>query len=181
MKTLVIHPRDDTTLFLGKIYQGLDEVSLVQGGATKAQIMDMIGSHDQIMMMGHGGPDGLWSVGQFPGASTYIIDDSVAPLLAEKSNSVFIWCNADRFVMRNELRGFYTGMFVSEVFEADLMGLSCTTESQINQSNHCFGETVGQVASRGTRQMYATAKHVYGQLARSNPVAKYNHERIYIN
>jgi hypothetical protein len=180
MKTLVIHPRDDSTTFLDKVYQDLDGVTLVQGGVKKAHIIDMIDSHDRVMMMGHGTPDGLWSVGQFPDAPGYVIDASLAPALAKKSNSVFIWCNADRYVTANGLKGFYTGMFISEVLEAELMGLLDTTQMQVDESNDRFVETVGKAAHRGPNRMHAAAKHGYGKLARCNPVAKYNHERLYI-
>ena len=43
--------------------------------------------------------------------------------LKKKDNSVFIWCNADQFVNRYNLKGFYTGMFISEVMEAVFCGL----------------------------------------------------------
>ena len=181
MKTLVIHPRDHSTEFLNKVYENLDDVTLVRGGIGQEQIRDLIGCHDQTMMMGHGTPDGLWSVGQFPDALDYVIDASFAPALAEKNNYVFIWCNADQFVTANNLRGFYTGMFISEVLEAEFMGLLNTTQMQVDESNDWFVETVGQVANRGPNLMHAAARYEYGQLAKRNPVAKYNSERIYIN
>ena len=181
MKTLVIHPKDNSTVFLTKAYESLDDVTLVQGDATKEQIGDMISSHDQIMMMGHGTSDGLLSVGQFPDASGYIIDDSFASLLAEKNNSVFIWCNADQYVNRHQLSGFYTGMFISEVAEAYLMGLDGTTQEEVDESNQTFVETIGALADRGPRLMHAMARHKYGQLTRHNRVARYNHERLYVS
>jgi hypothetical protein len=54
------------------------------------------------MMMGHGMPEGLFSVGQFGGFEfSLIIDNSMAELLKTKSDSVFIWCHADRYVRKN--------------------------------------------------------------------------------
>ena len=180
MKTLVIHPKDDTTTFLDRVYEDLDEVTLVQGGVNQAQLKDMIESHDQVMMMGHGTGHGLWSVGQFPDAATYVIDASLVPVLAEKTNSVFIWCNADQFVTANDLQGFYTGMFISEVLEAEHMGLPHATQTQVDESNDRFVETVGLVADKGAHLMHAAARHGYGRLAQRNPVARYNHARMYI-
>ena len=181
MKTLVIHPKDESTEFLKKAYGSLADLTLVRGDATKNQIRSMIHSHDQVMMMGHGTPSGLLSVGQFPGALGHIIDDSVTPLLAEKENSVFIWCNADQFVIRNELSGFYTGMFISEVGEAYLMGLRGTTQREVDKSNDSFVETIGAFADRGPRLMHAAARHRYGQFTSHNRVAKYNRERLYVS
>lgn len=180
---LVIHPRDPSTVFLNKVYENLDldEVTLVQGHVSKNQLRGLIDAHDQIMMMGHGTGAGLLSVGQFPGAPLYIIDDSFAPLLAEKSNSVFIWCNADQFVSHHNLRGFYTGMFVSEVAEASLMGLGSTTQREIDESNSTFVESIAAFSGHGPRMMHAAARQKYGNLATYNQVAKYNHERLYIS
>ena len=180
MKTLVIHPKDDSTVFLTKVYENLDAVTLVQGGISRDQLKDMVRSHDQIMMMGHGTPYGLMSVGQFNGHA-YVIDGSFAPLLAEKKNSVFIWCNADQYVNCNGLRGFYTGMFISEVAEAKLMGLGDTTKREVDESNDLFVETIGAFADRGPRLMHAAARHKYGQLTGSNRVANYNRKRIYVS
>ena len=180
MKTLVIHPKDDSTVFLTRVYESLDDVTLVQGGVSRDQLKDMVRSHDQVMMMGHGTPHGLMSVGQFIGHS-YVIDDSFAELLAEKSNSLFIWCNADQYVEYNELSGFYSGMFISEVAEAYMMGLGYTTQTEVDESNNVFVETVGAFADRGPRLIHAAAKHRYGQLTRHNRVAKYNYERLYVS
>jgi len=46
MKTLVIHPKDDSTDFLSAIYNKLEDVTLVTGGWTQAQILVGIESHD---------------------------------------------------------------------------------------------------------------------------------------
>ena len=181
MKTLVIHPRDGTTTFLNRVYEDLNEVTLVRGGADQAQIRDMIDSHDQVMLMGHGTANGLLSVGQFPDVTGYVVDAHLAPALAEKKNAVFIWCNADQYVIANELWGFYTGMFISEVCEAYLMGLTCASERQVKESNVWFGRTVGNAAKRGVEQMYAAATDRYGRLAKCNPVVQYNHARMYIS
>lgn len=169
-------------MFLNKAYDSLDDVTLVQGNVTKNQIRGMIDSHDQVMMMGHGTPGGLLSVGQFPGAPGYVIDDSFASLLAERDNSVYIWCNADKYVNRNQLSGFYTGMFISEVAEAYLMGLGGTTQREVDESNNSFVETIGAISGRGPRLMHAAARSSvlkYGQLASRNPVARYNHQRLF--
>ena len=183
MKTLVLHPRDPSTVFLNKVYENLDldQVTVVQGGIGKDELRELISSHERIMLMGHGTGAGLLSVGQFPGAPLYIIDDSFAPLLAEKKSSVYIWCNADQFVTHHHLRGFFTGMFVSEVAEASLMGLGCTTQREVDESNNSFAEIVGEFSGQGPHLMHAAARHKYGHLATYNQVAKYNHARLYIS
>jgi hypothetical protein len=63
MKTLVIHPKDKTTDFLKPIYHGRDWTVIT--GGTKEEVRKAIDEHDHIIMMGHGTPQGLLSVGQF--------------------------------------------------------------------------------------------------------------------
>lgn len=129
MKTLVIHPHDTTTLFLEPVYEHVADKTVIRGGITKKELASLVSSHDRIMMMGHGSPWGLLSVGQFPGAGSHIIDYDIAQLLKGKWNSVFIWCNADKYVNCHMLKGFFTGMFISEVREALLMGLGMLDQS----------------------------------------------------
>jgi hypothetical protein len=52
-KTLIIHPKDDSTTFLDIVYKDVPNQTLVQGGLSKLEIMKLIESHDRVMMMGH--------------------------------------------------------------------------------------------------------------------------------
>lgn len=95
MKTLVIHPQDESTWFLDRVYSNIEDLTLITGDVSKDEIRELVESHDRIMMMGHGSPRGLFSVGSFRTNNGYIIDESFVDLLREKKDSVFIWCNAD--------------------------------------------------------------------------------------
>lgn len=178
---LVIHPKDRSTDFLKPVYENLENVTLITGGESRDSIMDQIKSHDQIMMMGHGTTHGLLSVGQFPDAGWNVIDDHMADLLAEKDNSVFIWCNADAYVRWNELKGFHTGMFISEVGEARMMGLYGTQQYEVDESNRAFVRIMGEAANDDTAAIHALVMKRYGNLTGYNRVAQYNHERLYVN
>ena len=182
MKRLVIHPKDPSTEFLKGVYEGRDDVSIVTGGYSRGEIMEMVKEHDQVMLIGHGTGYGLLSIGQFSdacGYPGYVVDDSFAPLLAEKDNTVFIWCYSDQYVERNRLHGFYTGMFISEPLEAYYCGLRSIQHDEIEESNHAFADTVSRYVDRGARLMHAATRHEYGRLARKNRIAAYNHKRLY--
>ena len=181
MKTLVIHPEDPSTFFLDIVYENIEDLTLVTGGVTKQEIKDLIKKHDRVMMMGHGSPGGLFSVGQFEDSHGYIIDSSMVELLKEKDNSVFIWCNADQFVEKYDLKGFYTGMFISEVGEAYYCGLPDTEQPEVDESNYSFVEIMGECINYDSKLIHQIAKTRYGMLIEHNPVAKYNHERLYVN
>ena len=65
MKTLIVHPKDDSTFFLDIVYKNIPNKTIITGGITKTELKELIKSHDRVMMMGHGSPGGLFSVGQF--------------------------------------------------------------------------------------------------------------------
>jgi len=185
MKTLVIHPNDRSTDFLTPIYMNLksfpdfDDVTIIRGGMTRADVDQEIIKHDRIMMMGHGSPGGLFAVGNFYGEG-YIISHSTANLLRDKE-CIFIWCNADRFVEANNLKGLYSGMFISEVSEANYCGLPGTPQDIVIESNEYFAKELGSVSEKSLDEMYQHIKYTYGMLAEGNAVAEYNHNRLYLN
>jgi len=179
-RVLVIHPQDSSTNFLRGVYKNLDNINLITGGVSRLMLREMIKTHDQVMMMGHGSDRGLMGMGQFPGSHFWVIDDTFKDILSEKKNSVFIWCNADGYVDYNQLRGFYTGMFISEIAEARMMQVQAD-QHQVDKSNHFFCESVSRMASKSHWSMWAAAKRFYGELAKINPVAQYNHQRLYVS
>lgn len=180
MKTLVIHPHDPTTDFLKPVYEHVPNRTVVTGGVTREELGALIDSHDRIMMMGHGSPAGLLAVGQFPGAGLFIIDHRLMPVLEKKNNSIFIWCNADHFVEYYELDGFYSGMFVSEVHEAMMIGLTDISKVLIDQSNTWFSLTAGRYINDSSPEcICGNVKREYGLLTATNPVARYNYERLF--
>jgi hypothetical protein len=185
MKTLVIHPQDKSTDFLKPIYAGLDDVTLVTGGWTRNQIKEAIQTHDQVMMMGHGSPEGLFSVGRFPidrPYSSYIIGFDMVEVLSQKDNNIFIWCNADQFVNRHGLKGFYSGMFVSETGEAFYCGVKTFDQASVDESNNTFAHQLGEclLATRAPEDIFYQIRDQYGVLAEVNEIAKYNHQRLYL-
>jgi hypothetical protein len=186
MKTLVIHPQDSSTDFLIPIYMNLksfpdfDDVTIIRGGMSIEEIDQEIIKHDRIMMMGHGSPGGLFSVGRFRGSFGYIIDKHTVPLL-ENKECIFIWCNADKFVEANNLKGLYSGMFISEISEANYCGLPDTPQDIVTESNDYFAKELGSVSEKSLDEMYQHIKYTYGILAEGNAVAEYNHNRLYLN
>lgn len=179
MKTLIIHPKDRTTFFLDIVYENVPNKTVVTGGVTRVELVNLIQSHDRVMMLGHGTPEGLLNMGQFPDSNAYVIDRWMAPLLSEKEENVFIWCNADQYVNKHQLKGFYSGMFISEVGEAFYCGLPGTTQDIIDESNYGFCEILGDMINEPKDVIYESVKEKYGQIADGNPVALYNHKRLY--
>jgi len=180
MKTLVIHPLDGSTQFLEITYQDIKDKTVITGGISKYEVMKLIESHDRVMLMGHGSPFGLFSMGRFENTlNGYIIDQTTVEVLSKKSNVVYIWCNADQFVNRFDLKGFYSGMFISEVGEANYCGVYGTNQSIVDESNYGFVKIVGESINNELETVYDTVKSQYGELIETNKVAKYNQTRLY--
>jgi hypothetical protein len=177
-KTLVIHPKDRSTHFLDIVYKDIEDLTLVTGGVTQDKLRQLIADHDRVMMMGHGCPSGLFSVGQFEHVGC-IIDRTFVPVLAEKDNSVFIWCNADKFVEKHNLQGFYSGMFISEVFEANYCGFPDATFEDVQESNIGFCNILADAIKRPHKDIHGHVLEKYGAIAETNKVAEYNHQRLY--
>jgi hypothetical protein len=161
-KTLIIHPKDNSTDFLKGIYKNIPNITLITEGKSKNEIKQLIEKHDRIMMMGHGSSNGLFAVGDWPDKHSYIIDESIVNILSKKDNSVFIWCNADGFVNKFKLKGFFSGMFISE-------------------SNYGFVNIVSEHIYKPQDEMYNQITNKYNILAKYNKVASYNSIRLYLN
>ena len=179
MKTLIVHPEDASTTFLDIVYAPIENKTVITGGVTKTELIKLIEEHDRVMMMGHGSPGGLFGIGKFPNAGAYIIDQSIVPYLRTKENNVFIWCNADRFVEHFDLKGFYSGMFISEVGEAYYCGLPGTKQDAVDESNYGFCNIIAKYINQGSDIIHENVKKEYGVIAENNPVALYNNNRLY--
>jgi hypothetical protein len=148
---------------------------------TQNELIKLIEEHDRVMMCGHGSPLGLFSVGQFPDTKGYVIGSNMVETLSKKDNSIFIWCNADQFVNYHKLKGFYSGMFISEVGEAYYCGLPGTEQDSVDESNYGFVNMLSECINETQEVMYDTIMENYGKIAEVNPVALYNHKRLYLS
>ena len=170
MKTLVIHPKDFTTRFLSEIYSGKDWTVIsdnISHGKLKKQIKD----HDRIIMLGHGTESGLIGHGRF------IINSTLVYLLRDKPESIYIWCNADVFVKKYDLKGFYTWMIISEVEEAILYCVNFKDSSEIYNSNMAFAKTIKESVDMKPGDMCVYVKTNYA--SDDSSVVWFNNGNIY--
>lgn len=167
MNTLVIHPYDETTDFLSRIYAGKNW-HVINYFCDAYELKFQIMMHDRIIIMGHGIPQGLLGFG-----GLYINSQFVPVLTDKRKQYVFIWCNADRFVDYYHLQGFYSGMFISEVGEAKFFDIDAT-QQQIDYSNNLFADIVNKAID--TPNFYDTVKREY---IGEDPVIQFNNQRLY--
>lgn len=179
MKNLIIHPQDSSTSFLNIVYKNISNKTVITGGITSTELNGLIKTHDRVMMMGHGWAGGLFGVGQFIDCGT-IINRYTVPYLMEKKNNIFIWCNADKFVNEHELKGFYSGMFISEVGEADYCGIPGMSQHVVDESNYGFCNIISECINESKQTIFNNVVKEYKKIAENNPVALYNVNRLYL-
>jgi hypothetical protein len=167
MRTLIIHPKDSTTDFLIDIYadKGWD---LINTEPSNKKLKEDIKSHDRIVMLGHGTKHGLI------GFNKLIISSKLVYLLREKE-CVFVWCNANEFVEKYKLKGFYTGMFISEDIEANMFNVK-TNQQFINQSNEDFATALKNSINK--ENILESVNLMYEN---TNELTKFNKDRFYAN
>lgn len=167
MKTLVIHPKDETTDFLSEIYSD-KKWTVISENPSKKLLKQLIKEHDRIMMLGHGSEDGLF------GYNRMIIDSKWVYILREKY-CVGIWCNANVFFEKYGLNGFYTGMIISEDMEANMYNVNCTADD-LEISNITFACAIKNYID-DDNSINQIRKNYTSNL---NEVIKFNRENIFI-
>jgi hypothetical protein len=167
MKTLVIHPIDVTTDFLSEIYSGKDW-TVINTNVSKSVLKQQIREHDRIVMLGHGSHQGLY------GFNRLVIDSTWVWLLRTKE-CVCIWCNADEFVTEYNIKGFFTGMIISDCDEAEMFCIHQFKSKDIRDSNILFAKSIGNSIDSPT--MWEQVKESYHST--ENPIISFNQERIY--
>lgn len=185
MKTLIIHPDDRSTDFLRAVYADIPNKKVITGGMSVWEVDLEIMAADRVIMLGHGTRYGLLSVGQFTG-SGYVVDSESASLLEEKTECIYIWCYASDYVKAHGLRGFASGMFISEVAEADYCRVrnvrgESVTQEQVDTQCKYFCDTVGAGINLTSKELYEFTSDVYGEMLDFCPISRYNHSRLYFN
>ena len=186
MKNLVIHPYDSTTIFLTPIYQSLSNLTIVSDCLSKKVLIEMIKSHDGILVLGHGSSKGLFN----PDTLAFLVDASFSKVLKDKVG-FYIFCHADKFVSDNKLTNcFYSGMFISGVEELREYDEEIPPEEYVNytemieESNKKFATQLGKLILENDFQLEPVFKGIkehYGNYANKNEIAAYNCDRLYYN
>lgn len=178
MTTLVIHPKDNTTDFMSILYEGKDW-TIFRQITNRTDLLELIDAHDRIIMVGHGTPSGLI----IPRTNSYLIDSRMVYILKTKL-CVGIWCYANMFFEKYDLKGMYTGMIISEFEEAVNEKVFYQTSNEhmmkesfnhIHNSNDLFSVVMRDYIS-GTITLN-DVKTIYK--SEDNPIIKYNQERIF--
>ena len=180
MKTLVIHPHDDTTNVLSIIYKDKKDWTIINDcNISNNKLTEQIKQHDRIIMLGHGSPNGLFN----PVNPGFLIDKRHVFYLRQMKNNVYIWCNADQFIKSHNLKNcFYTGMIISEKSEAVFCGVNSTLE-EVNSSILLFYESIrDNIDLLEPKLMCENVISQYNiDYYENSNVMEYNRKRIYFS
>ena len=182
---LVIHPDDRTTDFLKPTYSDLNATVLTQSDEFY-NLAETMKRHNRIIMMGHGSPSGLFMPqvegveegenGELFEYSDYSINYTYADILREK-RTVCVWCNADKYVVPNDLHGFYTGMVISELCEANYCDVKGCNPKQLEESNTTFTMGLKEAIKVDGPESVNIFEEIYNNP--KNPIMVYNRKRLY--
>ena len=108
---------------LCELYKGIEGVTLFDSWEQRKDILAAIAAapkDEPILLLGHGCPSGLLDM-----RYGIVIGDSDAELLKDRPNFVGIWCYASSYAFKHGLKGFFSGMFISEEPEAWVNTSTC--------------------------------------------------------
>ena len=170
MKTLVFHPIDATTDFLSNVYKNKD-YTIIRHIPSKSKIKKLIKEHDRIILLGHGTERGLL-YNYIPHFYNHSIIGSEYVYLLREKNCIGIFCYASEFFEQYKLKGFATGMFISDIDEAYSFNVN-TNKDELNESNILLANAINKYID--SDNMYQDVINMYYL---DTHVCKFNRELI---
>lgn len=177
-KVLVIHLKDKSTDFLKLIYKDkdYDVINEFKTNNGRKELKEAIEKHDKIIMMGHGIPYGLFNPTR-KGGYGLAIDDSFADLLRTKE-TVSIWCWSDQYFRKNNIKGFHTGMIISECAEQSYALGKVYLNAQEQLANmEKFATIVGECIDKTPLEM---KEHILAKYNDNDAVTQFNRKNIIV-
>ena len=171
---IVVHPYDLSTRMLSEIYKGIEGVTLFDSWKQRKEILKAIAAapkDEPILLLGHGCPSGLLDM-----RHGIVIGDADAELLKDRPNLVGIWCYASSYAFTHGLKGFFSGMFISELPEAIVNGVDASAQ-EIDDDAWDFAIRFGLLL-RGGATLEETAGVLMDQCYMVSDLTDFNYSRL---
>lgn len=180
---LFIHPSDITTDFLSKVYENIpeEEKTVIRDcKISNSRLIRLIKSHDNVVMLGHGCADGLLcsSYSKDTTFDRLIINSHLVEFLRTRKKLIGIWCHASDFFKKYNLYGFATGMFVSDISEANDYGLPMSTYD-VEENNNLLAESLYKCFDKDIAYIYDYMCERFDSLKSTNKIANFNRNLFY--
>lgn len=171
---IVVHPNDPSTRMLSLIYEDIKDVTLFDSWEQREEILKTIAAaprEEPILLLGHGCPNGLFDM-----RYGLVIKDSDANILKDRPNLVGIWCYASSYAHKNGLKGFFSGMFISEEPEAWVNDVDAEAE-EIDVKAWDFAGRFGDMLREG-KTLQIIAAELMDPKYRDSELTRFNYERL---
>jgi len=171
---IVVHPKDPSTRMLSQIYKDIDDVKLFDSWEQRDEILKAIENapkEELVLLLGHGCPYGLFDL-----RYGLVIGDGDAELLKGRPNLIGIWCYASSYAHKHGLKGFFSGMFISEEGEAWMNNVNAEAE-EINEKAWDFAERFGNMLREG-KNLDEIAIELMNPRHMDSDLTKYNYARL---
>ena len=159
---------------LGKVYEGQDNVTLFDSYKQRKELLEALVAaprEEPILLLGHGCPNGLYDL-----RVGLILDDGDAELLKDRPNLIGIWCYASSYAHAHGLKGFFSGMFISEGREAAWMDVDAT-EEEANAHAWDFSQRLGDLLRQGL-PLESVARELMDPKHITSELTHYNYTRL---
>lgn len=159
---------------LALLYEGIEGVTLFDSWEQREEILKAIAAapkEEPILLLGHGCPSGLYDM-----RYGLIITNADAALLKDRPNLVGIWCYASDYAYVHGLKGFFSGMFISEEPEAWVNGVEADAE-EVDEKVWDFSERFGALMHEG-RPLAEIAAELMDPRHRDSELTRFNYDRL---
>ena len=191
MATIVFSNTGDVdTRVLAALWDGIPDARVLDvrpgtPGARRAVDVAIAEEEDALVLCGHGSPQGLFdpsvmargNLAAIARNPPYLVDVRNAPSIRAR-RVVGVWCYAASFAESAGLRGFFTGMFVSNPAEAAFVGCpGRDSAATITEQEVLFCRRVNELL-RADVPMEDWIPRLHAQADRTLGVVRYNYDRL---
>lgn len=159
---------------LCELYKGIEGVTLFDSWEQRKDILAAIAAapkDEPILLLGHGCPSGLLDM-----RYGIVIGDCDAELLKDRPNLIGIWCYASSYAFKHGLKGFFSGMFISELPETIVNGVDAS-EEEIDDDAWNFAIRFGLLL-RGGLTLEQTAGVLMDPCYMDSDLTEFNYSRL---
>lgn len=178
MTAILSNCGDNDTAVLRNIWNKIPDIQVIEvgKGVKRSDIDEALKKEEDLLILaGHGYPAGLFGAGDFD--DNCIIDSKNSSLIKAKK-VIGIWCHASSFAKSMGLKGFFSGMFISNKTEASFyLGGSEYENEEIWKYETDFCLEL-QKLIMGKTPMKKWPQAIIKKSDMTNPIIKYNMSRL---
>ena len=182
MTIIYVNWHDDDTAILPLIWQNIPNANVIEITAESENWEDAVDNaianeYDTLILAGHGSIYGLL----FPDYNygTYVVHENNVHLIHAR-NVIFSFCYASTFLINNHIRGFATGMFISNEKEAYDNGILNYCQDEINLNSRQFQNEINWLL-RNEIPLNEWTMRLGAHMDIENAIDVFNRQGLYYN